>query len=192
MNRPPLEQIGKEPSMPAQIPPARRFIGLIRLNWDFIALLLLAGLLLLLMLADASSLSGILATLRLVVGLAFMLFAPGYALQAILFPRPADLDQAARLGLAIGLSIAILPPLALVLDRLPWGLRPWPSALSLILVTLVTSFFAQVRRARLSDKERTAPALRIHFKSWWSAQDRSNRRLVVFLGVDWDWLCYPL
>lgn len=70
------------------------------------------------------------ALVRVPLGLAAVLFGPGYALLAALFHR-REFDLPARLGLSFGLSVAVLPLLALLLDTLPWGLRPWPMAASL-------------------------------------------------------------
>ncbi len=69
--------------------------------------------------------------LRVPLGLIGVLIAPGYAIIAALLPRRSDLDGPARAGLTIGLSLASIPLIALLLDRLPWGLRPLPIALSL-------------------------------------------------------------
>lgn len=84
--------------------------------------------------------------LRIPLGLAAVLFVPGYALTAALFPARQDLDGVGRAALSVGLSVALVPPLALVLDRLPWGLRPLPSAIALALTTCSFCVVAGVRR----------------------------------------------
>lgn len=94
-----------------------------------------------------------LALLRAPAGLVLVLLAPGYALQAALFPRRADLDGVARLGLSFGLSVALLPLLALLLDALPWGIRPWPMALALTAWIGGGAGVALVQRWRLSPPE---------------------------------------
>lgn len=94
-------------------------------------LLLLAALALLLpFLALAPNWPGV-ALLRIPLGLAGALLAPGYALVLAAFPRRSDLDLPARAGLSFGLSVALLPLLALLLDGLPWGIRPLPMAFAL-------------------------------------------------------------
>src|SRR5437867_3448634 len=54
--------------------------------------------------------------LRVPLGLAAVLLAPGYALVAAVFPEHDDLDGGMRAGLSFGLSVAVLPLLALLLD----------------------------------------------------------------------------
>jgi uncharacterized membrane protein len=87
---------------------------------------------------------------RVPLGLAMALGAPGYALAAAIFPRKGDLDGAARAGLSFGLSVAALPLLALALDALPWGIRPMPIAISLAAWIVCWDTVALVRRWRLT------------------------------------------
>ena len=47
--------------------------------------------------------------IRIILGLPLVLFLPGYALIATLFPRKDDLDAIERIALSFGLSIAITP-----------------------------------------------------------------------------------
>jgi uncharacterized membrane protein len=160
-----------------------RKMNFVRSSWDLFALLLLAGFLAVLMYLGGTVLPGFLPALRLGFGLIFVLFAPGYAVQAALFPHPTDQERVARLALSIGSSVALLPPLALILDRLPWGLHPWPILLSLIIVQFIFSGIAIIRRLRLPVQVGSAPGLNIHLKGWWSAQDISDRRLLVLVGI---------
>lgn len=55
------------------------------------------------------------STLRGLVGLAAVLFIPGYLLVGALFPVPDDLGWALRAGLSLALSIALQPLIAVLL-----------------------------------------------------------------------------
>lgn len=116
------------------------------------------------------------ALLRVPLGLVLVLFTPGYALTAAAFPYHADLDNIARIALSFGLSIATIPLLALLLDRLPWGLRPLPIALGLMLWTLFFVLVALVRRA-LAPPE-AVPSTEGLRTWWWTL----SRREQVLLG----------
>jgi uncharacterized membrane protein len=52
---------------------------------------------------------------RQILGVALLIFNPGYALSAALFPKKNDLKAIERIALAVGLSIALVPLLALPL-----------------------------------------------------------------------------
>jgi uncharacterized membrane protein len=83
--------------------------------------------------------------LRLPLGVLALLVLPGYALALALYPRFRDLDGAERFGMAVGLSLAQGPLLALALDRSPWGLSPQAIVQSFTLLTWFWCAAAVVR-----------------------------------------------
>jgi uncharacterized membrane protein len=118
--------------------------------------------------------------LRLFLGLAYVLFVPGYALQAALFPRRDALDGPERLALSLGLSVALVPVLALVLDRLPWGIRLWPIVVAQTLAITLFAAVALWRRHRLPPADRWVWTVDLDLRAWWAVQDRTGR---VLYGV---------
>ena len=150
---------------------------------EFVPITLLGLILVGLIAAGVQGLPAPLPMLRLLLGLTFVLFVPGYTLQAALFPRAGDLDGPERLALSFGLSIAVVPPIALVLDRLPWGIRLWPIVVSLALFILTCSAVAWYRRRRLPDQERFVLTVEVDIKGWWAAQDRTGRVLYGVLAL---------
>jgi uncharacterized membrane protein len=97
---------------------------------------------------------------RVVLGLPFVLFFPGYVLIAALYPRRSDLDGVERLALSLGLSLAVVPLIGLVLNFTPWGIRLTPILVSLALFIAVCSAAAVRQRIRHSDAERFAGDIR--------------------------------
>src|SRR5574337_199101 len=97
---------------------------------------------------------------RIVLGLPFVLFFPGYVLIAALYPRRSDLDDVERLALSLGLSLAVVPLIGLVLNYTPWGIRLTPILLSLALFIAVCSATAVRQRMRHSAAERFAGDIR--------------------------------
>jgi uncharacterized membrane protein len=144
---------------------------------EFIYLFWIGLVLLALIAAGAQGLPAPLPLLRLLLGLGYVLLVPGYALQAALFPRADDLDGPERLALSFGLSVAVVPPLALVLDALPWGIRLWPIVIIEALFTLACSVVALYRRQRLAEEERPVLAVEFDPRVWWAEQDRTQRLL---------------
>ena len=97
--------------------------------------------------------------LRILFGVAMVLFIPGYALIAALFPAKGDLDGIERVALSFGLSIAVVPLIGLALNYTPWGIRLDPILASLTLFTLAMTAAAWYRRLLLPAADRfTVPA----------------------------------
>ena len=92
--------------------------------------------------------------LRVLFGIPMVLFIPGYALIAALFPGARDIDSIERIALSFGLSIAVVPLIGLALNYTPWGIRLDPVVIVVCLLTIVLCLFAQYRRARLLPEER--------------------------------------
>jgi uncharacterized membrane protein len=92
--------------------------------------------------------------LRILFGVAMVLFIPGYALIAALFPARDDLDGIERVALSFGLSIAVSPLIGLALNYTPWGIRLDPILTSLTLFTLAMVGIAWYRRLLLPAGER--------------------------------------
>jgi len=104
-------------------------------------------------------------SVRVPVGLVMVLFLPGYALIAALFPRCDDLDGIERVALSFGLSIAVVPLIGLGLNYTPWGIRLTPVVLSLSFFTIALLTAAHLRRAMLPSEERFSVPFRQSFDS---------------------------
>jgi uncharacterized membrane protein len=90
---------------------------------------------------------------RNILGLPLVLFLPGYALIAALFPAKSDLDGIERTALSFGLSIAVVPLIGLGLNYTPWGIRLLPILMSLSIFTFAMCGLAYLRRAKLPDAD---------------------------------------
>ena len=94
------------------------------------------------------------SVLRILFGVAMVLFIPGYALIAALFPGRGELDGIERVALSFGLSIAVVPLIGLALNYTPWGIRLDPILASLTFFTLAVTLVAWYRRLLLPAGER--------------------------------------
>jgi uncharacterized membrane protein len=137
---------------------------------------------------------GALGLVRIVLGVVYVLYAPGYCLAAVLFPEAGDLDTPARTGASIGLSLALVPFLALLLDQLPWGVRPWPIWIADLGEMAVCTGVALWRRSR-----RPAMPFPANWqpRAWWRSQTRSTRMLAIalpiallLLGLAYGWVLH--
>lgn len=113
---------------------------------------------------------------RVVLGVAFVLFVPGYALIAALFPEagtaPTEesdegltergIDEIERAALSFGLSIAVVPLIGLALNFTPWGITLVPIMVGLSAFTGACLAVAAIRRWNLPEEER----FRVPYRSW--------------------------
>jgi uncharacterized membrane protein len=117
---------------------------------DLIACIVLALLLVLMVFVAPDN------VVRQVLGLVFVLFLPGYAATAALFPENDQIDGIERVALSFGLSIAIVPLIGLALNFTPWGIRLNPILASVSGFIVLASLVGWYRRMRLPSDERFA------------------------------------
>ena len=110
---------------------------------------------------------------RPIIGTIAVLFVPGYAFIAALFPQKATLGNGVRLALSFGLSIVIVPLLELGLNYTPWGVRLGPTLVILVVFTLACGVVASVRRQQLPPEHRFA----VNWPVWHHSDDRAGARL---------------
>ncbi len=102
---------------------------------------------------------------RIILGLIFILFLPGYSLIAALFPKKDDLDNIERLALSFGLSISVTPLIGLLLNYTPFGIRLAPILISLSIFTILMCIIAFFRRLKIPEDERLSYRFRYHLNN---------------------------
>ena len=120
---------------------------------------------------------------RALLGLVFVLFFPGYCLQVAAFPARADLDGKERLALSFGLSLVLLPILALVLDRLPWGITLWSVMIGLLALVLLFTVIAGIRKSRLPEAEQYRPLESFNPFASWRSLERGFKVAYLLLAL---------
>jgi uncharacterized membrane protein len=122
---------------------------------------------------------------RTILGIPMVLFLPGYALIAALFPMKNDLDGIERLALSFGLSIAVVPLIGLGLNFTPFGIRLVPILVSLSVFTLLMLLIAYIRRSKISEEERFEVPFSYMYSSLksdiFSSKNRVDRILTIIL-----------
>lgn len=130
-----------------------------------------------------------LGAMRIIFGLPFILFFPGYALIALLFPRKKDIDWIERIALSFGLSIALVPLAGLLLNYI-WEISLYPILVSLEILTIGLCAGACYRRLQMFNKKtKPQPDSEDYFLSWninisfpeWKAYSKLDKALTVML-----------
>lgn len=122
-------------------------------------------------------------TVRVALGLPFVLFFPGYTLIAALFPARDDLDGIERVALSFGLSIAVVPLLGLALNYTPWGIRLYPILLTLLVFMILLSVIAIYRRNKLSFEKRFLISLNLETAKWGNLSRLDKILSVALVGA---------
>lgn len=121
-----------------------------------------------------------LKTARIILGLPFILFFPGYTLISALFPKRKSLDSIERIALSFGLSIAVVPLIGLILNYTPWGIRLYPILIALFAFIMLMSFIAWIRRSSLLPSEQMAISISINLASF-ASRSKLDKVLTVIL-----------
>jgi uncharacterized membrane protein len=113
--------------------------------WDLYAIIIISALLLfsILLVPDF--------WLRLIIGLPFLLFFPGYVAVAALFPERKSMGMTERLALSLGLSIAITPLIGFALNYTTFGIRLEPILFSITLFNFTLSIVSFWRRSNVKE-----------------------------------------
>ncbi|NJE05677.1 DUF1616 domain-containing protein [Thermococcus sp. M36] len=150
----------------------------LKTHWDLITITALSLILDILIVYAPDSL------LRKILGLAFILFFPGYTFITALFPNRKELDNLERLALSFGLSIAIVPLIGLGLNYTPWGIRLTPILVSLTLFNITLAAAAIYRREKAFDPWVPWITLeRIKKELEWDESSRLDKALTIILIV---------
>ena len=127
---------------------------------------------------------------RIVVGLPFLLFIPGYTLIAALFPKKESVGGVGRVALSFGLSIAVVSLIGLVLNFSPWKIRLVPVLISLVVFVIATAGIAWYRREKLALEERFAvsfdikPLFKVKPPFWyWQEESLAYNTVSLVLAV---------
>jgi uncharacterized membrane protein len=123
---------------------------------------------------------------RIVIGLLFVLFFPGYAFMAALFPRKTGMEAITRLALSLGMSLALVALLLLLLNFTPWDLELYPILVVLLIFTVTIAGIAWVRRRRFTPEERFDPTQNLKttiVSRFWTEKKHAERVLLAVLMV---------
>ena len=104
--------------------------------------------------------------LRIVLGLPFLLFFPGYALVAAMFLRREGMSAIERVVLSLGMSIAVVSLIGLILNYTPWGVRLEPVLYSVSAFIFITSIIAWWRCKSLPEPGRFGIEFTLRLPGW--------------------------
>lgn len=127
---------------------------------------------------------------RIVLGLPFVLFIPGYTLVFFLFPGK-DISVKERIALSFGLSITVVPLIGFGFNYTSWGIRVVPIIAGLNIVVLALAAIGWYRWLRLPVKARWILAINITWPQTTSTLDKAlNVGLIAAIVISLSLLVY--
>jgi uncharacterized membrane protein len=118
---------------------------------------------------------------RIIVGMPFVLFFPGYTLVAALYPRKESLAGIERVALSFVLSMAVVPLIGLLLNYL-WEISLYPILISVAVFVVAMCVLTYFRRSQLAPEQRFEPHISIRLPAL-GKQSRSGKALTAVLLV---------
>ncbi|MDD5605559.1 MAG: DUF1616 domain-containing protein [Dehalococcoidales bacterium] len=123
---------------------------------------------------------------RIVLGLIFLLFSPGYSLISALFPGKGSISKFERLALSFGLSFALVSLTGLILNYTPFGIRLYPILISQLILISILLVIAWLRRRSIEPNQRFQINLKhkaAEVSGFWASETRLGKALNVVLAI---------
>lgn len=92
--------------------------------------------------------------LRIILGLPFVFFFPGYALISALYPSKKSLSTFARIALSFGFSLVVTALVGLILNYTPFGIRLYPILVTLFIFNLIMSGIYWLRQKNMPEADK--------------------------------------
>jgi len=111
-----------------------------------------------------------------------VLVAPGYVLVSALFPSRKSIDWIERIGLSLGLSLAVVPLLGLALYFSPAGFNFGSIVAAIGLFTFIFGLVAYLRRVGLPTADRLSATIHLAMPAW-RGENSLDRLLQVLVAA---------
>jgi uncharacterized membrane protein len=103
--------------------------------------------------------------LRYILAFLLVMFVPGYALMAALFPKRNAITGLERFVFSFTASLAVIPLIGYVLNYTEWGVSLEPMLIAIIVFTTLCALYANKRRNDLPRNERYSADVKERFAS---------------------------
>jgi uncharacterized membrane protein len=146
------------------------------LNWILI-IDLLSVLLILSIIFTPSS------VVRVILGLPFLFFFPGFTLASVLFARKKGIGNIEFVALSCGMSIAVTALIGFILNYTPWGIR-LETVLDFITVfVFITSAIALIRDAQTSKTLKFSTESTLNVPGWGGSILNKSLSIVLAIAI---------
>jgi uncharacterized membrane protein len=121
--------------------------------------------------------------IRVILGLPFLLFFPGFTLVATLFVKKEGMDNIERVALSGGMSIVVVALIGFGLNYTTWGIRLEPVLYSITAFIFFTSAIALIRRARILKTNKLVTEYTISRPVWKESKFNTYLSIILVVGI---------
>jgi uncharacterized membrane protein len=120
---------------------------------------------------------------RIVLGLPFIIFFPGYVFLKAIFVKKEFSDAIELIALSFAMSIAIVAFTGFFLNYTSWGIRLEPVLSALCLFVILASTIAIIRASWLENDARITTELNINLGKWKEARFGKSLNLILVILI---------
>jgi uncharacterized membrane protein len=120
------------------------------------------------------------SVIRVIIGLPFLLFFPGYTLISVLFPISDKMDRIERFALSAGISFAIVALIGFGLNYTSWGIKLESVLYSVSIFILIMANIALIRH---SYKPKLTQKLPIRLPGWQGSKFNKSLTLILVIAI---------
>ena len=118
--------------------------------------------------------------IRIILGLPYILFIPGYTLIYTLFPTTEQIDTIERIALSLGLSLSIVPLIGLGLNYTPYGITLTSTITATYIFITITSITSYIRWKQTPERKRIHQKIEIKIPQY---QNKIDKILTIILTI---------
>ena len=123
------------------------------------------------------------SVLRIILGLPFLLFFPGYTLTAILFISKEGMDGVELIAISFGMSIAVVALIGFGLNYTSWGIRLEPVLYSIAAFIILMSLIALIKRAGLLKKTKLIAEFNLKLPGWEGSTLNKSLSILLIVSI---------
>jgi uncharacterized membrane protein len=120
------------------------------------------------------------SVIRVIIGLPFLLFFPGYTLISVLFPISEKMDRIELFALSAGISIAIVALIGFGLNYTSWGIKLESVLYSVSIFILIMANIALIRHHYISKLTQELP---IRLPGWQGSKFNKSLTLILVVAI---------
>lgn len=120
---------------------------------------------------------------RIILGLPFLMFFPGYTVAMAIFVHKRNMDSLELTAISLGISVAVVALIGFGLNFTHWGIRLEPVLYSVAAFILIMSAVALIRRAAIGRAGRLTQEIYLKWPGWEKGVYNQSLFLVLIVLV---------